>query len=82
MRMAAENGIARAQVCLGYVAENGRGVEVDKAEAIRWFSLAAAQGHVEGVAGLKRIGSGFGLGFRVLGSGRCTNFMGRVHGWV
>jgi TPR repeat protein len=57
MLMAATNGIARAQVYLGYVAENGRGVPQDIAVAIRWFSLAAAQGHVEGVAGLKRLGA-------------------------
>ena len=55
MRIAASNGMARAQLYLGYIAENGRGAEVDKSEAIRWFSLAAAQGHVEGAAGLKRL---------------------------
>ena len=56
MRIAASNGMATAQLYLGYIAENGyRGVEVDKSEAIRWFSLANAQGHVEGAAGLKRL---------------------------
>ena len=55
MRIAATNGMARAQLYLGYILENGRGVEVNAAEAIRWFSLAAAQGDAEGAAGLKRL---------------------------
>jgi len=52
MLKAASNGVARAQVYLGYVAE--RGVPQDRAEAIRWFSLAAAQGCTEGADGLRR----------------------------
>ena len=84
MRVAALNVMATAQLYLGYIAENGRGVEVDKSEAIRWFSLATAQGHVEGAAGLKRLRevAMLGLGLRVLGSGRCTNVVGWVQGWV
>jgi len=39
----AEQGSARAQYCLGVCYHEGLGVAVDKAEALRWFRLAADQ---------------------------------------
>jgi TPR repeat protein len=39
-----------AQLFMGYTFER-----VDKTEAIRWFSFAAAQGDSEGAAALKRL---------------------------
>jgi hypothetical protein len=50
MRIAATNGNARAQLIMGYTSE-----PVDRTEAIRWFSLAAAQGDIEGADGLRRL---------------------------
>jgi len=50
MRIAATNGNARAQLIMGYTSE-----QVDRTEAIRWFSLAAAQGDIEGTDGLRRL---------------------------
>ena len=50
MRIAATNGNARAQLVMGYTSE-----PVDREEAIRWFSLAAAQGDIEGADGLRRL---------------------------
>jgi TPR repeat protein len=49
IRTAATNGNARAQLVMGYTSE-----PVDRKEAIRWFSLAAAQGCTEGADGLRR----------------------------
>jgi TPR repeat protein len=49
-RIAATNGIVMAQLFMGYTFER-----VDKTEAIRWFSFAAAQGDSEGAAALKRL---------------------------
>ena len=46
-RRAAEQGLASAEYAMGWVYENGRGVERDRVEAARWYSLAAAQGHEE-----------------------------------
>ena len=44
-RARAEEGDALAQVNLGVMYENGRGVPEDDAEAVRWFRLAAEQGN-------------------------------------
>ena len=44
-RHAAEQGDADAQVNLGYMYDNGRGVPQDDAEAVRWYRLAAEQGN-------------------------------------
>ena len=43
-RLAAEQGDASAQFDLGLAYDNGRGVEEDDAEAVRWYRLAAEQG--------------------------------------
>jgi TPR repeat protein len=45
IREVAEQGDPDAQYELGFMYENGIGVMEDKAEAIRWFRLAADQGH-------------------------------------
>jgi len=37
--------------------ENGQGVAQDRAEAIRWYRLAAAQGNASATAALKRLGA-------------------------
>ena len=44
-RPLAEQGNANAQVNLGLMYDNGRGVPQDYAEAMRWFRKAAEQGH-------------------------------------
>ena len=43
-RLAAEQGDAGAQLGLGLMYRDGRGVPQDDAEAVRWFRLAAEQG--------------------------------------
>jgi TPR repeat protein len=37
--------------------ENGNGVAKDRAEAIRWYRLAAAQGNAIAQSSLKRLGA-------------------------
>ena len=49
-RIAAAQGHADCQYCLGYMFRDGLGVAQDDAEANRWFRLAATQGH-PGAAG-------------------------------
>ncbi len=44
-RLAADQGLATAQVSLGGAYEVGRGVPQDETEAVRWFRLAADQGY-------------------------------------
>jgi TPR repeat protein len=46
-KLKAEQGEAPAQVALGDVLAEGRGVRRDYQEAARWFRLAAAQGNAE-----------------------------------
>ena len=43
-RLAADQGLAIAQVFLGLKYANGNGVPEDDAEAVRWYRLAADQG--------------------------------------
>ena len=45
LRPLAEQGEARAQVMLGYMYANGRGVPQDYAEATRWYRASAEQGN-------------------------------------
>ena len=45
LRARAEQGDAEAQLTLGFMYENGRGVPQDDAEAVRLYRLAAEQGH-------------------------------------
>lgn len=49
-RILAEQGDADAQALLGVVYYNGRGVEQDYGEAVRWSRLAAEQGNARGQA--------------------------------
>ena len=49
--LAAEQGEASAQFNLGYMYATGRGVAEDNTEAVRWYRLAAEQGH----AGARRV---------------------------
>jgi TPR repeat protein len=45
-RVAAEGGSAEAQLILGQMLLDGRGVAPSSVDALRWFSTAAAAGHV------------------------------------
>ena len=47
VRLAAEQGDAAAQINLGVMYAEGRGVPQDDAEAVRWFRLAAEQRDAE-----------------------------------
>ena len=38
---------------MGVMFENGLGVALDYAEAVRWYRLAAAQGDADAIANLK-----------------------------
>ena len=46
-RLAADQGVAKAQTNLGVKYANGRGVPQDDVQAHMWFNLAAAQGQGE-----------------------------------
>jgi hypothetical protein len=45
LRLAADQGYAKAQVSLGSMYEQGRGVPKSDAEALKWYRLAADQGN-------------------------------------
>ena len=45
MRLAADQGKAKAQYNLGLLYKNGRGVTHDYKEAVKWYRLAADQGN-------------------------------------
>ena len=47
IRMAADQGLARAQNYLGVCYDHGRGVKEDKKEAFKWFRMAAEQGYAD-----------------------------------
>ena len=47
VRMAAEQGNARAQYNLGYAYDKGKGVVKDQREAVRWYRMAAKQGDAD-----------------------------------
>jgi hypothetical protein len=47
LRLAAEDGVAQAQLSLGLRYESGAGVAKDSVQAIRWIRQAAEQGYVE-----------------------------------
>ena len=46
-RLAADQGYAYAQFCLGVSYANGNGVRRDYEEALKWYHLAADQGEVK-----------------------------------
>jgi TPR repeat protein len=43
-RLAADQGLARAQTSLGFMYDNGQGVVQDYEAAVQWYRLAADQG--------------------------------------
>ena len=47
LRLAANQGDARAQFNLGLIYDHGRGVQQDAAEAAKWYRKAAYQRHAE-----------------------------------
>ena len=47
IKLAAENGDAKAQTALGLMFKEGRNIRQDTAEALKWFRLAAESGDVE-----------------------------------
>ena len=47
LRLAADQGNANALYNLGYMYENGEGVEQDYAKAVKYYKLATEQGHAE-----------------------------------
>ena len=58
----AEKGDADAQVNLGHMFAEGRGVVKDEAEAVKWFRKAADQGHASGQSNLGRMyNNGWGV---------------------
>ena len=46
-QLAAEQGDAYAQIYLGFMYANGRGVPQDYKAAVKWYRLAAEQGNAE-----------------------------------
>ena len=55
-RSAARNGHAEAQFNLGYMYQNGQGVERSTEQAVFWFQRAAAMDHAEAKTALERLG--------------------------
>jgi len=54
-RLAAEQGLARAQTNLGVMYLKGRGVPKNDETAVKWFRLAAGQGDARAQTGLGAI---------------------------
>jgi uncharacterized protein len=54
IRAAAEQGMPDAQVLLGQISLDGRGVPLDAAQSRLWFARAAEQGHLMGINMLGR----------------------------
>ena len=54
--LAADQGNAKAQYKLGSYFESEEGVEQDKAEATKWYRMAAAQGYDPAVRKLEDLG--------------------------
>ena len=55
-RKAAERGLADAQFILGFMYENGYGVEQDLRKAREWYQKAANQGNEDAKKVLERLG--------------------------
>lgn len=62
VRVAAEAGVADAQAVYGQMLLDGEGVPANPHEAVRWFSLAAAQ---EQVMAINMLGRWYDLGWGV-----------------
>ena len=54
-RMAADGGLAEAQLRVGLLYEGGEGINQDMIEAYRWLKLAALQGQPQAVEQLKLV---------------------------
>ena len=54
LRREADQGAHSAQNMLGVCYEQGKGVAQDHKEAVRWFQLAADQGHIDAQSSLRR----------------------------
>ena len=59
LRTRAEGGNARAQVVIGILYAEGRGVPKDEQESVRWYKLAAAQGEAKAQ---RRVGYHYAVG--------------------
>jgi TPR repeat protein len=46
-QLAAKQGLAKAQLSVGYAYDEGLGVTKDQVEAVHWYALAAAQGNAQ-----------------------------------
>ena len=57
-RMAAEQGLAEAQMNLGFMVENGRGAQQNSSEAVVWYRRAAKQGEADAQNNLGFVSSG------------------------
>lgn len=57
VRKAAVLGYARAQLDLGYLYEQGKGVPLDHVAAYMWYKIAAAGGERRAVAQVKTLSS-------------------------
>jgi len=55
IRREAEAGGAEGQCELGYLTENGLGVEKDNVEAYKWYFLAGGKNNVEATQGMERL---------------------------
>lgn len=55
-KLAAKQGNALAQMQMGFLYQNGLGVQQDLSEAIRWYRLAAAQGEEHAINNLEAMG--------------------------
>ena len=53
--MAAVQGFTQAKFDLAHMYQHGVGTAIVRSEALRWFHEAAAQGHQEAEAALKRL---------------------------
>ncbi len=56
-RKAAEQGLATAQVYLGWMYFHGTGVAKDKAQTVAWFRKAAEQGNADAQSNLEKMRS-------------------------
>ena len=55
-KKAAEQGDAIPQFRLAVMLEEGRGIDPDLEEAIRWYEASASRGYIQGQAALDRLG--------------------------
>lgn len=63
-KAAAERGDANAQFNLGLCYDKGKGVAKNSAEAVKWYSKAAAQGHTDAKLNLEKSDYAVGIEFQ------------------